>query len=759
MKKEDNLIFLLGPTNTGKTHYAIEKMLTYSSGIIGLPLRLLAREVYEKVTQKVGKLKVALITGEEKIIPLTAKYFITTVEAMPSNEYFDFLAVDEIQLCNDFERGHIFTDRLLNSRGILETLFLGSESMEKILKNIFSNPTIIKKQRRSKLSYIGKKGLSSLPKRSAIIAFNSNDVYSIASKIKTVKGGAAVVMGSLSPQTRNSQVSMFEEGTVDYIVATDAIGMGLNLNIKNVSFSSLNKFDGKQSRSLKNNEIGQIAGRAGRDTYSGNFSTTLNCYSLSEQTIKSVENHNYDACEFLFWRESNLDFSSIYNLIKSLEKKSNDPKLVKTQNKRDENTLKHLSSINSIKERLDNKDNIKLLWDISLIPDYFKNLDSMFSDLLVKIFCGIADTGLLNTSWAISETKKLQDLEGTIDMLTFRLAKTRFWNYISNRSHWTNNNQDLKILALETERFLSDALHERLTNEFVDKKIRQFLTEYNIKKSLEIKVDENNIIFLNKKCIGHISGFLVKIYDEKSLFKNKFLKREISNKVKSLLENYARNFLNEDRVNITFDRNANLFLNSNRLGSLYKGDSLFNPKIIINNNNYLDEKTYMKILKKIKLEITRKINLIFWEQDNFSTIENRSLKSFLFSIEKEFGILRKNKIEEKFIPKTKYEKNTLVKMGILSGKLHFFYKKVINNLYKDLRWTLGCLYFKGKVLPKIPKKKIIFNATNFSENIFHLIGYVKIKGIGIDVVFLEKIINNIYARKRQIFYFDYNMVE
>ncbi|MEC8099871.1 MAG: helicase-related protein, partial [Pseudomonadota bacterium] len=571
MLNNENVLFLLGPTNTGKTYYAIEKMLTYSSGVIGLPLRLLAREVYDKVVKKIGKLKVALITGEEQIVPQTAKYFVTTVEAMPSEKYFEFLAVDEIQLCSDFERGHIFTDRLLNSRGTMETLFLGSDSMEKILKNIFSKPKIFKKKRRSKLSFIGKKGLFSLPKRSAIIAFNSNDVYSIASKIKKVKGGAAVVMGSLSPQTRNSQVKMFEEGTVDYIVATDAIGMGLNLKIKNVSFSSLNKFDGKENRALKKNEIGQICGRAGRNNLEGSFSTTLECRPLYSETIKAVENHIYDPNEFLYWRESTLDFSSIYYLIKSLEKKSNDPRLVKTQNHRDENTLKYLSRLSLIKDRLKSEQNVKLLWDISLIPDYFKNLDSIFTELLVRIFCNIIDNGMLNTSWAIYETKKLQDLEGTIDMLTFRLAKTRFWNYISNKKHWTNNNQDLKNLALDTERMLSDALHDRLTNEFVEKKIKQFISEFTSNKAVNIRIEKGNAIFLNEKAIGHISGFQVKIIDEKSIFKNKFLKNKISEIIKRVIKNYAEDFLAKKNLNLTFDKQANLFLNSHKVGSIYKG--------------------------------------------------------------------------------------------------------------------------------------------------------------------------------------------
>ncbi|MDC3024620.1 helicase-related protein, partial [Alphaproteobacteria bacterium] len=456
MDENQNIIFVLGPTNTGKTHYAIQKMLTYSNGVIGLPLRLLAREVYEKVVKKVGKLKVSLITGEEQISPSTAKYFITTVEAMPTKKSFDFIAVDEIQLCNDFERGHVFTDRLLNQRGKLETLFLGSDSMEMILLSLFPKCAVIKKKRRSNLYFAGKRGLLSLPKRSAIIAFNFNDVYSIASRIKAIKGGSAVVMGSLSPQTRNSQVSMFEEGTVDYIVATDAIGMGLNLDIKNASFSSIKKFDGRENRFLKDAELGQIAGRAGRNILDGSFSTTLNCQNLSYKSIKAIETHNYPATEFLYWRDSNLDFSSLYSLLRSLEKKSNDPRLVKTQNNRDENTLKYLSNLKLVKERLYNKENVKLLWDISTIPDYFKNLDNLFSDLLVKIYCSIVDKGFLNVTWAISETKKLQNLEGSIDMLTFRLAKTRFWNYISNRTHWTENSQELKKLALETERLLSD---------------------------------------------------------------------------------------------------------------------------------------------------------------------------------------------------------------------------------------------------------------------------------------------------------------
>ncbi|MBV68810.1 MAG: hypothetical protein CMJ08_03300 [Pelagibacterales bacterium] len=754
MDENENLVFVLGPTNTGKTYYAIEKMLTYPNGVIGLPLRLLAREVYEKVVNKVGKLKVSLVTGEEQISPTTAKYFITTVEAMPTEKSFDFVAVDEIQLCNDFERGHVFTDRLLNFRGNIETLFLGSDSMENILKSMFPKSSILEKKRRSKLSFIGKKGLLSLPKRSAVIAFNSNDVYSIASKIKALKGGAAVVMGSLSPQTRNSQVSMFEEGTVDYIVATDAIGMGLNLDIKNASFSSIRKFDGKENRFLKDSELGQIAGRAGRNIEDGAFSTTLNCQNLTNKTIKSIETNNYQAIEFLFWRESSLDFSSVYNLLKSLEKKSTDPRLIKTQNKRDENTLKFLSSLKLIREKLFCESNIKLLWDISTIPDYFKNLDNIFSDLLVKIYCNIVDSGYLNTPWAISETKKLQNLEGSIDMLTFRLAKTRFWNYISNRTHWTKNNQDLKQLALETERLLSDALHQRLTNEFVDKKLRIFLKEYNLKKSLEVKINPNNEILLNERAIGKIYGFLVKIYDQESLFKNKFLKIEVSKKVKLLLEQYASHFINNN-INIIIDREGDLYVNLNKIGYLWKGKNLLEPKIIINNNHYLNQSTYLKILEKVNLEIKKKIYIIFWNPELSSKINNRKIHSFLFSLDKNFGVVNLNDPKNDLIKLSIDEKKSLFKNNIIFGKSHAFYKSLVLKNYKDIRWALGSLYFKGKIMKMPPNVNVLVDIKNISENLLHLIGYIKIKNMAVKVSFLEKIAIFIFRRKKSMYYFDY----
>ena len=338
---ENKIVAILGPTNTGKTYMAIEKMLEFNSGIFGLPLRLLAREVYDKCVLKLGTEKVALITGEEKIIPSDAKYYICTVESMPKDKIVDFVAVDEIQMCGDTERGHIFTDRLLNFRGEALTMFLGSQIMKNIISQLLKNVEFINQERFSKLSYNGSKKISRLNRKSAIIAFSIEEVYALAELVRRQKGGSAVIMGSLSPKTRNSQVELYQSGDVDYLVATDAIGMGINMDIEQINFSSLRKFDGKKRRRLRMTEISQIAGRAGRFKNDGYFGITGDCENLEADEIERIEKHNLDDMRFLYWRNSKLDFSDPESLINSLEKKSGDRNLHKISESIDENILKY----------------------------------------------------------------------------------------------------------------------------------------------------------------------------------------------------------------------------------------------------------------------------------------------------------------------------------------------------------------------------------------------------------------------------------
>ena len=363
---QSKIIAVLGPTNTGKTYMAIEKMLEFNSGIFGFPLRLLAREVYDKCVDKVGSEKVALITGEEKIIPNSAQYFICTVEAMPKEKVVDFVAVDEIQMCGDRERGHIFTDRILNSRGEVLTMFLGSQIMKNMISQIIPETKFFEHQRFSKLSYNGHKKISRLDRKSALIAFSIEEVYAIAELVRRQKGGAAVVMGSLSPKTRNSQVEIYQSGDVDYLVATDAVGMGINMDIEQISFSNIKKFDGKKTRRLRTTEISQIAGRAGRYKTDGNFGVTGTCENLEPDEIERIENHKLDDIKFLYWRNANLDFQSPENLIKSLEQRPASKNFIKISDSIDENVFKYLTRDQKLKV---SGKNLELLWECCQIPD------------------------------------------------------------------------------------------------------------------------------------------------------------------------------------------------------------------------------------------------------------------------------------------------------------------------------------------------------------------------------------------------------
>ena len=378
------IVALLGPTNTGKTHYAIDKMLEYESGIFGLPLRLLAREVYEKCIKKIGKEKVALITGEEKIVPSSADFFICTVESMPKSKEVDFIAIDEIQMCADRERGHIFTERLLNSRGEKLTMFLGSQVMKSIIRDLVKEIEFEKKERFSKLVYSGYKKISRLDSKTAIIAFSIEEVYAIAELVRRQKGGAAVIMGSLSPKTRNSQVKLYQSNDVNYLVATDAIGMGLNMDIDQIYFSNLKKFDGKKTRRLNLIEISQIAGRAGRYKNDGNFGTTGDCENLNSDEIEKIEQHNLPDVKILFWRNSNLDFKNSDKLIASLELKPISKNIIKSGESVDENVLRYL-----LKKGSDNNlysKNLELLWECCQIPDFEKKAYGQHLNVVDTVF-------------------------------------------------------------------------------------------------------------------------------------------------------------------------------------------------------------------------------------------------------------------------------------------------------------------------------------------------------------------------------------
>ncbi len=474
MQRENAVTALLGPTNTGKTHQAIVRMLEHRTGMIGLPLRLLAREVYDRVSAQVGESAVALITGEEKRVPARPRYWVCTVESMPVSQVVDFVAIDEIQLAAHRERGHVFTDRLLHARGELETMFLGSDTMTEIVETLVPGTQVERHPRFSRLKSVAACELAQLAPRSAVVAFSAAQVYELAEKLKRRKGGAAVVLGALSPRTRNAQVAMYQAGEVAYLVATDAIGMGLNMDVDHVAFAALSKFDGKSMRPLEPAELAQIAGRAGRYTKDGTFGLLSGLPALPHGMIAQIEGHRFPAIERLVWRSSEFDYASVEALQASLKRRPTLPQLRLIERCDDADALAELALLPEVRALAQGPAAVELLWAVCRIPDFRKLLEGSHVRLLAGVFTQLARDGRLDPSWMDRRIRHLDDDEGDIEALMSRISFVRTWTYISHHGHWVADPEHWQGLTRAIEDRLSDALHERLTQRFVDPRARSF---------------------------------------------------------------------------------------------------------------------------------------------------------------------------------------------------------------------------------------------------------------------------------------------
>jgi ATP-dependent RNA helicase SUPV3L1/SUV3 len=497
---------VLGPTNTGKTHLAIERMAAHSSGLIGLPLRLLAREVYGRMVEKVGADAVALITGEEKIKPANPRYWVSTVEAMPRDLDVAFVAVDEIQLGMDFDRGHVFTDHLLNRRGREETLIIGSLTMKPLVEQLLPGANIISRPRLSQLTFAGEKKLTRLPPRSAIVAFSAEEVYAIAELMRRQRGGAAVVLGALSPRTRNAQVELFQSGDVDMIIATDAIGMGLNLDIHHVAFANDSKFDGHFHRKLTSAEVGQIAGRAGRHLRDGTFGTSGRCRPFEPEMIEAVESHAFDPVKMIHWRNPDIDLSSADHLRQSLAVAPNEPGLARAPRAEDETIFDIASSLEEVRGRIGSRDGVRRLWDICALPDYRKVAPHAHAELVGQIFEFITDKGAIPDDWYARQLATCDRTDGDIDTLSARIAQTRTWTFCANRD-WLREPLHWQAEARAIEDKLSDALHERLTARFVDRRTSVLMRRLRENAMLEAEVSPSGEVVVEGQPVGHIDGF------------------------------------------------------------------------------------------------------------------------------------------------------------------------------------------------------------------------------------------------------------
>jgi ATP-dependent RNA helicase SUPV3L1/SUV3 len=501
------VVAILGPTNTGKTHLAIERMLAHRTGMIGFPLRLLARENYDKIARLKGVKAVALVTGEEKIVPPDARWFVCTVESMPLDRTVAFLAVDEIQLCADPERGHIFTDRLLHARGYEETVFLGSDTIRPLIQKLVPGTEFVTRPRMSQLTYAGHRKITRLPPRTAVVAFSAADVYAMAETIRRQRGGTAVVLGALSPRTRNAQVALYQTGEVDYLVATDAIGMGLNMDVDHVAFARMTKFDGQTPRRLRPPEVAQIAGRAGRHMANGTFGATDELAEIDPEVVMAVETHTFDTLKAISWRSADLDWRSPTHLLRALERRPPRPELVRGRDADDYLALVALSADPAVRDAAEGREAVRLLWDVCQIPDFRKTMSDAHTRLLSQVFHHLATGGVLPTDWVAEQVGRLDRTEGDIDTLVARIAHIRTWTYVAFRPQWLADPGHWQERTRAIEDRLSDALHERLTQRFVDKRSAMLARSMMGGGDVLGAVRANGEVLVEGHPVGRLEGF------------------------------------------------------------------------------------------------------------------------------------------------------------------------------------------------------------------------------------------------------------
>ncbi|HEX3537199.1 MAG TPA: helicase-related protein [Stellaceae bacterium] len=615
LRSAPRLVAVLGPTNTGKTHLAIERMLDHQSGMIGFPLRLLARENYDRVVKLRGARSVALITGEEKILPPNPTYFICTVESMPLDRPVEFLAVDEIQLCVDPERGHVFTARLLHARGLTETMFLGADTIRPLMRRLVPNAEYVSRPRFSTLRYTGYKKVTRLPPRSAVVAFAVADVFSLAEVVRRQRGGTAVVLGALSPRARNAQVGMFQAGEVDYLVATDAIGMGLNMDLDHVAFARLGKFDGRGPRRLSPAEIGQIAGRAGRHMSDGTFGTTAEEGPLDQAIVSAVEDHRFEPLTRISWRNPRLRFQSVGALLGSLDERPPMPGLVQTRDADDHRALQLLARNTEVAARATSPAAVRLLWEVCQIPDFRKVMSDSHARFLAHCFGHLAGPEeRLPGAWVGSQMSQLDRTDGDIDTLMARIAHTRTWTYITHRGDWLDGAADWQERARAIEDRLSDALHDRITQRFVDSRSAVLVRQRAADGELLASIAKNGEVCVEGAPVGRLDGFRFTA-DPDANDAARSLVAAAQRALRSEVAARARRLAAEADSELLIDETGRVMWRGDPVGRLSAGDSLLTPRVDVIAGDLLEgdarERVRQRLQSFIRSEIERRLSPLF----------------------------------------------------------------------------------------------------------------------------------------------------
>jgi ATP-dependent RNA helicase SUPV3L1/SUV3 len=700
---------VLGPTNTGKTHYAIERMLGHRTGVIGLPLRLLAREVYDRIVAARGPSVVALVTGEERIVPPRTQYWVCTTEAMPEGIGVDFLAVDEIQLCADPERGHVFTDRLLRARGLVETVFMGSDTMRGVIAALLDRVEFQHRERFSTLSYTGSKKISRMPARAALVGFSVENVYAIAELLRRQKGGAAVVMGALSPRTRNAQVDMYQNGDVDYLVATDAIGMGLNLDIDHVAFSGLRKFDGRRMRDLQPNELAQIAGRAGRFQKDGTFGVTGEAPPLDEMVAEAITSHSFTPLKMLQWRNSALDYGSVDRLIASLEAVPDMGHVVRAREADDLIVLKTLAENAETRARAGDGRSVRLLWDVCRIPDFRGISHAEHANLLTRIFGFLHQHGEVPEDWLSRQVARIDNTTGDIDALSKRLAYIRTWTYVAQRQGWTRDQDHWREATRAVEDRLSDALHDALTQRFVDRRTSVLLRRLKQKEALVAEVNDKGEVAVEGQFVGRLEGFRFHQDQSATGDEAKTLRQAAVAALAPEFHLRADRFYNAPDTEMDFTEQGGLMWGDNAVGKLAKGDTPLKPRAVA----FVDEEAGTEVAEKVQRRlqhfIDRKIASLFEPLLEIGRDEalTGAAKGFGFRMVEAMGILDRRGVAEEVKALDQEARGALRKHGLRFGQHTVFLPALLKPAPTRLRLVLWSLANGADEFPESPPPGLV----------------------------------------------------
>jgi ATP-dependent RNA helicase SUPV3L1/SUV3 len=707
-----NVTAVLGPTNTGKTHLAIERMTGHESGLIGLPLRLLAREVYDKVVAKVGADRVALITGEEKIKPERPQYYVCTVEAMPREIEVDFLAIDEVQLAADPERGHVFTDRLLHMRGRQETLMLGAQTMREAIADLIPGANFISRPRLSKLTYAGEKKLTRLPARSAVVAFSATEVYALAELIRRQRGGAAVVLGALSPRTRNAQVALYQSGDVDFLVATDAIGMGLNLDVDHVAFAGVRKFDGQVHRELTPGELGQIAGRAGRHMNDGTFGVTSGVPPLTSDLVERLENHLFDPVKSLQWRNRNLDFGTLERLQDSLRAMPREARLTRARMSDDTLALENISGDEEVRRYAVAPAAVARLWDVCQVPDYRKISAQNHAELIATLYKFLMGPHeRIPVDWFAKQVALADRTDGDIDTLANRIAHIRTWTFVSNRADWLDDPAHWQERTRAIEDSLSDALHERLTQRFIDRRTSALMRGLKEKDTLEAEIAADGSVHVESHYVGRLQGFRFFPDTQAEGIHGKanrnaaahVLARELAMRVRRVAA--AKN----DAFKLT--RTGTIQWNGDDIARLEAGDAPLKPVVVVLSDEHLAASEKEKVQERLNAWMTETIAERLKALTEIAASQDISglARGIAFRLVEQFGVLRREDVAEEMRSLDQPARAQLRKYGLRFGAFNIYFPPLLKPGSAELALTLWTLK-KGaehgislSAMPELPR--------------------------------------------------------